>query len=323
MFSPGPADVLDAQERLGGVAVRTPILRSDEIDRAIGARVFVKAESLQRTGAFKFRGAYNCLSRLDPKQWPGGVVAYSTGNHGLAVATVARMCGLKATIVVPSDAPVVKLHGAVRQGAELLTYNRHTESREEISAAYAARTGAAVVAPGDHPHVLAGQGTVVNEALQQLSGETNVDVVVVPCGGGGLAAGTCLAVEAQGSAASVWAGEPADFDDTKRSLAAGARVRNPAVSGSICDSLLAVTPAELPWSINSKRLERVITADDARVREAMRLLFRELRLVAEPGAAIGIAGLLEPDVDLVGRTVLVVVSGGNVDPAVYAAALVE
>ena len=192
---PEPADVLDAHECLDGIALRTPLLRSDELDARAGGKVFVKCESLQRSGAFKFRGAYNCLSRLDRQAYPGGVVAYSTGNHGQAVATVGRMLGLPTTIVMPYDAPAVKIAKARAQGAQVVLYDRHAERREEIAARIASAKPVAIIPPGDNPLVIAGQGTAAGEALQALSG-TTVDVVLVPCGGGGLAAGSCLAVEA-------------------------------------------------------------------------------------------------------------------------------
>jgi threonine dehydratase len=317
---PGPADVLDAHERLEGIALRTPLLRSDELDARAGGKVFVKCESLQRSGAFKFRGAYNCLSRLDRPAYPGGVVAYSTGNHGQAVATVGRMLGIKTTIVMPYDAPAVKIAKARAQGAQVVLYDRRMERREEIAARIASANPVAIIPPGDDPFVIAGQGTAAGEALQALSG-TNVDVVLVPCGGGGLAAGTCLAVEAFRSKAEVWAAEPLAFDDTRRSLASGQREKNLRIDGSICDALLAPTPAELPFVINRERLTRVLVADDAQVLEAMRFAYEELRVVVEPGGAVGLAALLANPEALRGRTAVVVASGGNVDTGLFMRAL--
>jgi threonine dehydratase len=317
---PEAADVLDAHERLDGIALRTPLLRSDELDARAGGKVFVKCESLQRSGAFKFRGAYNCLSRLDRRSCPGGVVAYSTGNHGQAVAIVGRMLGIPATIVMPHDAPAVKIAKARAQGANVVLYDRHTERREEIAARIAHSNPAAIIPPGDDPFVIAGQGTAAGEALRALSG-THVDVVLVPCGGGGLAAGTCLAVEAFRSKAEVWAAEPLSFDDTRRSLASRQRERNPRLEGSICDALLAPTPAELPFAINRERLSGVLVADDVQVLEAMRFAYEELRVVVEPGGAVGLAALLADPGGLHGRTAVVVASGGNVDTALFMRAL--
>jgi len=319
--TPSAPEVLDAQQRLNGIAVRTPLLRSDVLDEQLGLRLFVKAEGLQHTGAFKFRGAYNCLARLSPGAYPGGVVAYSTGNHGQAIATVARMLRLKATIVMPVDAPRVKMVAAERQGATVVTYDRQTQRREAIAGEIAQRVGALIVPPGDHPDIITGQGTACLEALQDLAPSTTVDAVVVPCGGGGLAAGTCLAVAAHGGQSAVWAAEPEGFDDTRRSLAAGERLVNARLSGSICDALLAPTPAELPFTINRGGLAGVLTATDSQVLAAMRLLFRELRLVAEPGGAVALAALLAQPELFAGKTVVALVSGGNVDPQVFVEAL--
>lgn len=316
---PLPGDVLDAAGRIAPVAVRTPLLHSPELDDRIGGRVLVKAECLQRTGAFKFRGAYNCLSRLQADLYPGGVVAYSTGNHGQAVATVARMLGISATIVMPTDAPAVKVQKARKQGARVVTYDRSVESREEIAARIAAESGCAIVPPGDDRFVIAGQGTVALEALSQ-AGE-DVDAILVPCGGGGLTGGTCLAVEASRSMAEVWPVEPADFDDTRRSIHAGQRVSNEFGTGSICDSLLARTPAELPFAVNLGRVAGVLAASDEEVLAAMRTAFEEFRVVLEPGGAVALAAALSAPERLRGRTTVIIASGGNVDAEVFARAV--
>ncbi|QTL04028.1 threonine/serine dehydratase [Aquabacter sp. L1I39] len=313
-------DILDARRTLAGVAVETPLLRSDALDRLTGARVLLKCENLQRTGAFKFRGAYNCLSRLDRAAYPGGVVAYSTGNHGQAVATVARMLDLPATIVMPQDAPAVKIAKARAAGAQIVLYDRNRQSREEIAAEIAGRTPVAVVPPGDHRHIIAGQATVTMESIHQMGGLVP-DVILVPCGGGGLSAGTCLAVEAMGVRPEVWAVEPEDFDDTRRSLASGMREVNAALSGSLCDALLAPIPAELPFSITQRRLAGALTASDVDVLRAIRFAYEELRLVTEPGGIIALAALLADPARPRGKTALIIISGGNVDPAVFKTAL--
>ncbi|NUB28133.1 threonine ammonia-lyase [Azospirillum brasilense] len=317
---PSPEDVLDARRALAGVAVTTPVLRSERLDRLTGASVHIKCENLQRTGAFKFRGAYNCLSRLDRQAYPGGVVAYSTGNHGQAIATVGRMLGIPATVVMPSDAPAVKIAKARENGASIVLYDRSRQSREEIAAQIAARSPVAVVPPGDDRFIIAGQGTAAAEGLDQI-GISDSPLILVPCGGGGLAAGTCLATEAMRSTAEVWAVEPEAFDDTRRSLASGDREVNPTLTGSLCDALLAPTPAELPFSINRERLAKVLTASDQDVLRAIRFAHDELKLVTEPGGVIALASLLcNPDL-VRGRNVLVIVSGGNVDPSVFKQAL--
>ncbi|HYS68063.1 MAG TPA: threonine/serine dehydratase [Paraburkholderia sp.] len=320
--TPVARDVLDAAAQLRDVAIDTPIVRSDLLDEITGAKVFVKLESLQHTGAFKFRGAYNCLSRLDRNDCPDGVVAYSTGNHGQAIATVGRMLGIATTVVMPSNAPANKVEKARIAGAQIVRYDRERQSREAVAAELATRGRFAVVPPGDHHHVIAGQGTVALEALARL-GQDALDAIVVPCGGGGLSAGTCLAVEAAGSRAQVWAAEPAAFDDTRRSLASGNRETNPAGNTSICDALLAPIPAELPFSINGQRLSGVLAADDHAVMQAMAFCFEAFRVVVEPGGAVALAALMTDPVavSLRGKRVLVIASGGNVDAALFASAI--
>jgi threonine dehydratase len=320
--TPVANDVRDAAMQLRDVAIDTPIVRSDLLDEITGAKVFVKLESLQHTGAFKFRGAYNCLSRLDRHDCPDGVVAYSTGNHGQAIATVGRMLGIATTVVMPSNAPANKVEKARIAGAQIVRYDRERQSREAVAAELATRGRFAVVPPGDHHHVIAGQGTVALEALTRL-GPDAIDAIVVPCGGGGLSAGTCLAVEAAGSRAQVWAAEPAEFDDTRRSLASGNRETNPAGKVSICDALLAPVPAELPFSINSQRLSGVLAADDHAVMQAMAFCFEAFRVVVEPGGAVALAALMTDPAaaSLRGKRVLVIASGGNVDAALFASAI--
>jgi threonine dehydratase len=319
MLLPTPDDVLDASCVLASVAVRTPLLRSPALDRLTGGEVLLKCENLQRSGAFKFRGAYNRLHRLDRAAFPGGVVAYSTGNHGQAVATVGRMLDIRATIVMPSNAPANKIAKVRENEGEVVLYDRARESREEIAARIAARSPVAVVPPGDDPFVIAGQGTAFLEAAAQADGA--VDLVVVPCGGGGLAAGTGLAIDAAGSRAELWAAEPEGFDDTRRSLESGRREVNEHLSGSLCDALLAPTPAELPFSLNCRKLSRVLTASDEEVLAAIRFAFEHLRLVVEPGGAVALAALLARPEALRGRRAVVVLSGGNVEPEVFRSAL--
>lgn len=317
---PRPGDVLDAASRLRGVARQTPLLQSARLNELAGGTVFVKLESLQYTGAFKFRGAYNSMSRLDCAQFPRGVLAYSTGNHGQAIATVGKILNIPTTVVMPSDAPQVKVERARQQGAEVVLYDRKTQTREAIAAQLHASGGFMLIPPGDHPHVIAGQGTAALEAMQLL-GRDGADLLVVPCGGGGLAAGTCLAAEAVYSTAEVWAAEPEAFDDTRRSLESGRRESNSGSATSICDALLAPTPAVLPFSINQHRLSGVVTADDPAVLVAMRLLFDEFRVVVEPGGAVAVAALLAKPSLLRGRTAIVLASGGNVDHSLFLQAI--
>ena len=320
MKQPRPSDVLDAELRLHKIVVNTPILQSTRINTLVGGTVSVKLESLQHTGAFKFRGAYNCLSQLDSKRYPDGVLAYSTGNHGQAIATVGNRLGLRTTVVMPSDAPAVKRERAREQGANIILYDRKTESRKDIAKRLASAGTFAVIPPGDHPDVIAGQGTVALESLRAL-GQESVDLVMAPCGGGGLSAGTCLALDALRSKAEVWAVEPERFDDTRRSLVSGVREVNADSQVSICDALLAKTPALLPFSINQNRLSGVLTADDVHVLRAMRLLYEEFRVVVEPGGAVAMASLLANPAFLKGRHAVVIASGGNVDINIFLQAI--
>lgn len=319
-FVPQPDDVIEARRALHSVAVRTPVVRSDALDAVTGGRVFIKCENLQRSGAFKFRGAYNCLSRLDIDAFPDGVVAYSTGNHGLAIASVGGLLDIPTRIVMPSDAPAVKIAKARSKGAEVLLYDRFTESREEIAERISKQARIAVIPPGDNPYIIAGQGTAAAEALEEV-GPQQIDSIYLPCGGGGLAAGTVLAAKATGSNAEIWAVEPLDFDDTARSLLSGEREKNPRVSGSICDALLAPMPAELPWLINSKHLKGAVGVSDAEVLAAMRFAFDELRLVLEPGGSVGLAKVLSEPSRFRDRSTLVIASGGNVDIETFRQAL--
>jgi threonine dehydratase len=317
LILPTESDVLDAANVLNGIAINTPLLRSERLSRATGGEVFIKLESLQHTGAFKFRGAFNCLSRLDRSQYADGVLAYSTGNHGQAIATVAKLLDLRATVVMPTDAPAVKIEKARAQGAKIVLYDRTHESREEIALRISETGSYVTVPPGDHPHIIAGQGTVALEALNQL-GPKKVDLLITPCGGGGLAAGTCLARNATSSMAEVWIAEPIGFDDTRRSLASGFRETNSANIKSACDALLAPTPAELPFAINRNGVARAISADDTQVFAAMKLLFEEFRVAVEPGGAIAVAAVLRESAALRGKVTVIVASGGNVDASLFA-----
>ncbi|WP_024905236.1 threonine ammonia-lyase [Robbsia andropogonis] len=318
---PTMQDIRDAAELLAGVAVRTPVVRSDALDALTRARVFVKLESLQHTGAFKFRGAYNCMARLDRATCPDGVVAYSTGNHGQAIATVGRMLSIPTIVVMPSNAPENKVEKARIAGARIVRYDREKQSREAVAEALACEGQYQVVPPGDHHHVIAGQGTLALEALEQVGGD--VDAIIAPCGGGGMSAGINLAVETAGSRAQVWAAEPRDFDDTRRSLLSGRRETNASGGVSICDALLAPVPAALPFSINGERLAGVLTASDDAVRRAMAFCFEAFRVVVEPGGAVALAAMMSDPAAhaLVGKRVIIVASGGNVDADLFASCI--
>ena len=320
--APTFADVEDAAERIAGLAVETPLLRSDALDAACGARVWVKAECLQRTGSFKFRGAANRITRLAPDELRAGVVAYSSGNHAQAVAATARIVGCPAAIVMPADTPAMKVEATRAHGAEVVLYDRYTESREEIATRLAAERGAVLTPPFEDRFIIAGQGTAVREAALTLAARGEVaDLAYVCCSGGGLTAGTVLSLEALSPATRVWSAEPAGFDDTARSLAEGRRVSNAPEARSICDALQTPQPGALTWSINGPRLAggAVVSDDDALA--AMAFAFRHLKIVLEPGGAAALAAVLQRRPEAQGRTVLVVASGGNVDPHIFARAL--
>lgn len=315
--------VAAAAERLRGRVVPTPLLTSPILDERIGARVLIKAETLQRTGSFKFRGAYNRIARLDPSSWPGGVVACSSGNHAQGVAEAARLCGLKATIVMPRDAPQLKVARTRRAGAEVVFYDRLTQDREAIANRLAEERRAAFVAPYDDVDVIAGQGTVGLEIVHQareLGAE--VDVLLAPCSGGGLMAGIALAFEYLRPSTRLYAVEPQGFDDLARSLASGTRERNAALAGSICDALLVPTPGAVTFEVLRRRLSGALAVSDLQARAAMRFAFEELKLVTEPSGAVALAALLAGKLDVAGRTVAVVLSGANVDAALFAAMVI-
>ncbi len=315
-------DVVDAARRIAGRAVPTPLIESAVLGERIGGRVLVKAEMLQRTGAFKFRGAWNRISQLTDHERRAGVVTFSSGNHGQAVAAAASLSGITATVVMPRTAPNIEIESTRRHGAEIVLYDPATESREFIAEAIAHRTGAALVPPYDDPRIIAGQGTVGLEIADQADAlGARVDVVLVPCSGGGLVSGCAIALKERFPDAEIHAVEPAGFDDTARSLASGQRETNEAGAVTFCDALRVPTPGEITFSINRRLLAGGLVVDDDMTGAAMRTAFRDLKLVVEPGGAIALAAALFGLVPLEGRTVAVVCSGGNVDPATFAEVL--
>jgi threonine dehydratase len=316
------ADIQDAAARLAGHAVATPLIESPALNERLGGRVLIKPETLQRAGAFKFRGAYNRLSRLSDDERRRGVVAFSSGNHAQGVALAARLLGCPALIVMPHDSPSVKVEGTRGFGAEILFYDRFTEDRVAIADRIAAERGCVVVPSYDDPHIIAGQGTVGLEIVQQARAlGVELDRVLSPVGGGGLIAGVSTAVKALSPATQVWGAEPAGFDETRRSLASGRRETVDKDARSICDALLTLVPGELTWPINRQNLSGVVAVTDAEVAEAMRYAFSTLKLVVEPGGCAALTAALTGKVDLKGKTAAIVCSGGNVDPALYARVL--
>jgi threonine dehydratase len=284
------------------------------LDVPCGGRVALKLENLQHTGSFKFRGAYNRLAQLDAAERAAGVVAFSSGNHAQGVAAAARLLGIPATIVMPSDAPRIKLANTLALGAEVISYDRERESREDIAARLAAERGAVLVPSFDDPDIIAGQGTVGLELAEQAAEcGLRLDDVIVCASGGGLVAGIALAVHALSPATRIWTAEPEGHDDHRRSLAAGRREANPPGTRSICDALLAPQPGVLTFEINRRLLAGGVAVSDDEVRAAIAYAARTLKLVVEPGGAVALAAVLAGRLPAAGRTVGVVISGGNID----------
>ncbi len=315
-------DVRAAAARLAGRIVRTPMLRHRLLDEITGATVLVKPEPLQRTGSFKLRGATNATLLMDPQARRGGIVTHSSGNHGQACAAAAHMLGMRATIAMPSDAPAIKVEATRRWGAEIVPFDRHGVDRDALAETLAAERGATIIPPFDHPHVIAGQGTAALELLEDAAAAGLVpDAFAVCTGGGGLTAGCVLALEAMAPKAEVFAVEPEGWDDTKRSLEAGRPVPNTVPGSGLCDALLSKQPGALTFAINHRHLAGGVVVTEAEVFRAMRFAFEHLKIVAEPGGSVALAALLAGKVAAKGGVVGVVVSGGNVDPAIFARAL--
>src|SRR6202166_1141538 len=315
---PTAADVEAAARRLAGVALHTPLLTSAALDAITGGRVFLKAETLQHTGSFKCRGAYNKLAAIPIEQRAGGVVAFSSGNHAQGVAAAARLLGMPCVIVMPHDAPRAKRERTAALGAEIVLYDRASDDREKIAEAIAVRRGATLVPPYDDALIIAGQGTAGREIVEDLGALGLVpDVVVVTASGGGLTAGIALAVKARAPSAMVYTAEPPDFDDHARSFRSGQREQNVALTGTICDALMARTPGKLTFAINRALVDAGAVASDQEVAAAVAFAFAELKLVVEPGGAVALAALMTGKIDVRDKVAVAVLSGGNVDPDLF------
>ncbi|HET7747646.1 MAG TPA: threo-3-hydroxy-L-aspartate ammonia-lyase [Vicinamibacteria bacterium] len=304
-------DVQAAARQLAGVAHRTPVATSRTLDARTGGRVFLKCENLQRMGAFKFRGAYNAISRLSPAERAAGVLAYSSGNHAQAVALASRMLGARATIVMPKDAPAAKRAATEGYGATVVAYDPAAENREEIAARLQAESPRSLVPPFDHPHVIAGQGTAALELLEDVG---ELDLLVAPCGGGGLLSGCALAAARLRPECRVVGVEPEAGDDGVRSFRSGTlqTVKNPR---TIADGARTPSLGSLTFPIIRAHVADMVTATDAEIVEAMRVLWERLKLVVEPTGALGLAAILAGRIPVEGRRVGVILSGGNVDLA--------
>ena len=309
-----------AAGRIAGHVRRTPLLHAPLLDRIAGRQVLVKAECLQLTGSFKARGGWSAVSALDPQALARGVIAFSSGNHAQGVAYAAAKHAAPCVILMPSDAPEVKIANTRAYGAEVVLYDRATEDRDAIGATIASERGLTLIRPYDDPQVIAGQGTVGLELAEQAH-KAGVDraAVLVCCGGGGLASGIALALQARAPGLTVRTAEPQGFDDMARSLASGTRQKNAALSGSICDAILTLTPGELTFPILSRLAGPGAVVTDEQSLHAVALAFSHLRIVLEPGGAVALAAaLFAPDLP---DSVVAIATGGNVDPATFSAAL--
>ena len=309
-----------AAERLSGVVVETPLLQNAELDEMAGGVVLLKPELFQEIGAFKIRGAYNLMSRLAPEQAANGVVAWSSGNHAQGVALAGKLLGIHAAIVMPEDAPAAKLENTRKLGGEVITYDRYTGDREAIAREIAAERGAALVPSYEHDDIIAGQGTVGLEIAEQSQAlGLPVEQVLIPCSGGGLTAGCAIALKSRLPDVRVHTVEPEFYDDTARSLAEGERVCVGQEAPSICDALRVGSPGKVNFDIMLELTGPGLVVTDDEVRDAMRFAFQQLKLVVEPGGAVGLAALLAAKLETAGRTTAVVLSGGNVDRELVAA----
>jgi threonine dehydratase len=319
---PSHDDVCAARARMGHLVVRTPMLRHAGLDQRAGGTILIKPEPLQRTGSFKLRGATNALQRLDAEQRRAGVVTHSSGNHGQGTACAAAALGMHATIFMPSDAPRIKVENTRAWGAEIITYDRTRDDRDALTHAHAEATGAVLVPPFDHPDVIAGQGTLALELADDAKAAgLTMDALLVCTGGGGLIAGCALALEGVSPTTRIYAVEPDGWDDTARSLRSGQRETNPAGGSMLCDALLSKSPGRITFAVNQSRLSGGLVVTDAEVMAAIAFAFTHLKLVVEPGGAVCLAAVLAGKFDCRGQTVGVVISGGNVDPAVFGRAL--
>lgn len=313
------ADIDAAAQVLAPHAVRTPLIASPALDALTGGRVFLKAEVLQRTGSFKFRGAFNKIASIPQAARAAGVVAFSSGNHAQGVAAAAGLLGMPATIVMPADAPLSKRERTAGYGAEVVLYDRLREDREAIARGIATERGATLVPPYDDVRIIAGQGTAAREACEDLAGlGLAPEIVVAPASGGGLIAGTAIATRARFPKATIMTAEPDGFDDHARSFASGHREPHRAEGTTICDALMATIPGEITFAINQRLVSHGVTASDTEVGAAVAFAFREFKLVVEPGGAVALAALLAGRIDARGRTLVVVLSGGNVDADMFA-----
>lgn len=317
-------DVREAAQRIKGKTTVTPLLEAPLLNERLGARLLVKPECLQKTGSFKYRGATNSIACLNDGQRKKGVVAFSSGNHAQGVAAAAREADIPAVIIMPKDAPAIKIANTRAYGAEVILYDRYSEDREEIGIRISEERGSTLIKPYDALPTIAGQGTIGLEIADQCRDlGVTPSKVLIPCGGGGLVAGTALALNSEMPNAAVYAVEPEDFDDTARSLKSGTREGNAPSARSYCDALLSPMPGEMTFPINQQLLAGGLSVSDEDVAHAMKVAFNDLKVVVEPGGSVALAALLSGKVDIQGETVVAVLSGGNVDSELYRRILAE
>lgn len=311
-------DLKAAAKRLEGKVIHTPLLRSDALDALTGAQVFVKAECLQTTGSFKLRGATNALAMLSDEQRTGGVVACSSGNHAQGIAEAARRLGISATIVMPSDSPVIKIARTKRSGATVVLFDRATQDRDEIANEIAERENRTFVHPFNNPNVICGQGTCGLEIVEDLKAMgLSADRVMTPAGGGGLTSGLSISIHDAFPEAKIHTVEPTGFDDFRRSLEAGEILSNASLTGSICDAVMTPEPGTLTFEIAKQHCSDGLVVSDASVCEAVRFAFEEFKLVVEPGGAAALAALLDAGQKYQGEVIVIMLSGGNADPELF------
>jgi threonine dehydratase len=317
-FAIANTDIVDAAIRLKGQLVTTRLIESEALNAKYGARILFKPECLQRTGSFKFRGAYNRISQMTADERTRGIVAFSSGNHAQGVASSAQLFGIKAVIIMPSDAPQLKIANTRSYGADVVLYDRYKQSREEIAAEYINGRGMILVPPYDDPAIMAGQGTIGIELIDEAEERGIVfDDLFVPSGGGGLISGISVAVKARSPHTRIWGVEPDHFDDLRRSLVAGRQIANEPGYRSICDAILTQQPGDLTFPINKQNLAGGVAVSDKAVAAAMRDAATYLKVIVEPGGCVGLAGVAARADELQGKTVAVVLSGGNVDLDIY------
>lgn len=317
---PTVADVENAAKCLRGIAVQTPLLENRFLNERLGGRLLIKAEPLQVTGSFKFRGAYNRISRLDADERKRGIVAFSSGNHAQAAAWAARLCGTPAVIVMPSDAPAIKIANTRAYGAEVVLYDRYKEDREAIGRRYCDERGMTLVPPFNDPFIISGQGTIGLEIAAQCAERDIVpDAVLAPASGGGLISGIALAIKDRLPGTQVYCAEPDQFDDIDLSLKAGKIVSHAGKGNTFCDALMAPHPGDITFGVMSANLNGAVSATDAEVETAIATAFHYFKLVVEPGGAAALASVLNGKVPCANRTVVAVASGGNIDSSLYSA----